>query len=359
MKIAVTNFSPCSDKSIIASNTLASWLAYGLQADLLDDTPKFVKAMEDGTKYDVIIAINGVPTFCKFRDEMYKFWVDQADVGAKFYWIGQDYSSKMRIQGPQWRHITAATVFKVVAAFERTSWGNQYSPSEENYHHINWNRLTYVPGRKPRYGSSDKPDNSLLYYGAAREGRFHKFTQYFSQQDGLELFMSVPSYKAQMSIAKHTGGLAGFDGYEQENWEELDPKERKWLGPAAPINWLPKFKLSEMLDEVAKYAAVLLIEDWNSSNSFYTSPPNRYYEYLSSGTLMLVDKDAAGTIIRSGVPEELLAPLIVSSNAEIAEKLKDRDALLKHQYENLYLRKDYAQELQDEVIDYFTKEGIL
>lgn len=359
MKIAVTNFATCSDKSIIASNTLAGWLAAGLNGDLLDHEDKFAKVLEEGTQYDVVIAVNGVPTFCKYRDQMYKFWMNQADHKAKFYWIGQDYSSKMRIQGPQWQYITERTQFKLVAAFDREGWGKKYSPAPENYHHINWNRLTYVEGREPRYGQSDKPANSLLYYGAAREGRFHKFKQYFSDPGDLELFMSVPSFKAQESISKHTGGYKGFDGYAEENWLEMDPKDRTWLGFATPVTWLPKFKLGNMLDEVAKYAAVLLIEDYSSSHGFYTSPPNRYYEYLSSGTLMLIDEDAVGTIVKSGVPEELLGPFIVRNNADIAAKLKHRDPLLLMQHENLYLPINHAQQLQDEVVEFFTKEGII
>lgn len=339
MRVAITSFNKIGPKSILATGRLFHFLGDLLGADKFHDPKDFVDWDKDPNHelYDAVICINGIPTYCKARDEMYQMWDEHAKAGKKIYWIGQDYSPKMRPQTGQINAFLKSPCFKLVAAFVPEAWMS-YTPKPSQYKWIDWQQLSFRSDL-PEVTDPQVP-NSLVYYGAAREQRTGKFRKYFAVPSTVTRYFSAAS-----SLAR--GAIENRIGEKDDNGNTYCPH----------IEWIPTFQSHNVPECVSKYAATLHIED-EISNGWFCGLPNRMYEALSSGTLLLIDKDATHSYLKSGFTKEDIEPFIVDGMGDVELAMEFRNELLQLQRET-FLKCDYYKRLVDQVTEFFVSEGVL
>lgn len=350
MRIAVTNFVTVSPNSIVASNRLANWLAEMLGADLLDEGKKFEEHFHD--KYDAIIAVNGIPVYCKHRDIMYDFWHHQGKENhPKFYWVGQDYNGHMKIQLGQWEAANRDCDFKLLAAFEPQLWG-KYAPDADHYHYMNWNKLTFTPGVPPIF-DPEHPD-TLFYYGAFRHARVGKWIEYFGKDLGFKTDWSIPSSMAYTAIANRVfESNPVFDENGNEVSKEYHDKH---------INWLTKIHPSQLVPTIGQYGASLYIEDFTGPTPVYCSPANRWYEGMSSGGLVVVDDYSVSAIKRAYEDKwhkniDLLSVRPESVGQVLSDSNYRHDMMLA--FHEIVENHNHYEELSNDVKEYFKSEGLI
>jgi hypothetical protein len=95
------------------------------------------------------------------------------------------------------------------------------------------------------------------------------------------------------------------------------------------------------------------MEDRSSHNRF-CSPANRFYEYISSGSLVLFDSHCKKTFDQAGVDIE---PYIVNSPADVKEKMLN-NALRKKQRLEMYEQTNYKANLDAEFAVLLDKAGL-
>lgn len=310
-KIRVLSYNTIGPRSILATARLARFLSGVLGAPIMDRQEHFDEWEQSGELYDAIFIINGIPLYCNYRESLYKCFSEHAQAGKKIFWVGQDYNGKMMPQTHQYAEMVASPNFKLLAAFERAAWGNK-AVRENQYEYIDWNALTYDPLPELQEhlvnGAPIKPKiNGLLYYGAARSNRFHKFEQYYGygKGAGVERYFSASSALASGSLTKRLGKQV--DG--TENFE-------------VDFNWVSSFNINNVSESISNYAASLHIED-EANAQFFCSLPNRVYEIISSGSLLLIDKDCVQSYLKSGYQLADIEPLVVSSMEDVGEKLEN------------------------------------
>lgn len=339
MKIAITSFNKIGPKSILATGRLFHFLADLLVADEYHDPSTIVDWINnpDRELYDVLVCMNGIPVYCKARDEMYQMWLEHANAGKKIYWIGQDYSPKMRPQQGQINAFLKSPCFKLVAAFVPEAWMS-YAPREDQYKWIDWQQLSY----RDDLPVVEEPviPNSLVYYGAAREQRTNLFRKYFAVPSKVDRYFSAASSLAKAAIENRIG--------------EEDHEGNK---STPHINWISTFSSETVAESVSKYAATLHIED-EISNGWFCGLPNRMYEALSSGTLLLIDKGAVHSYLKSGFTQEEIEPFIVDGMGDVELALEFRNELLELQRETL-IKCNYRQRLIEQLTEFFKSEGVL
>lgn len=314
--VALVSFNkiPEHDNSTVATVRLTKYIlkrlaSKGLDVTLIDSVEKCkVK------KYDAVITINGVFLFCNFREE-YGQLVMKND---RHIWVGQDYNPSMWLPSVTGYDVKSKFYGDVdatlIAAYQRKTLSHKKIPK---YAYLNWNQLTYYPNMAER-----KPTiPGLIYYGAYREHREPYFRKYFCN----------PPYRLNISAptAKHAKKFAA-----------LNPK-------------LHAVNLQNIPAEVGAFEAAIYIEDTYSHvgtpTGIYSSPANRFYEYLSGGVLTFFDRSVKGTFDLAGID---VSPWLVDSKHELAAKMSDPK--LRALQRELYLATDFRAKLDrdfDEVFD--------
>ena len=170
----------------------------------------------------------------------------------------------------------------------------RFRPAEETWstvegktHLINWNILTRhsVSAWRKARPFTEPVNEGLIYYGAHREDRITSFKRYFKD----------PKYPLTVSTFR---GARAFSEY------------------GVP-NVIGAFRHP---DAQAQWQATVYIED-ETSHSVYTSPATRFYECVMCGLAQFIDKDAVGTLTKSGI--DVLDKFVVQNSKELLLKMKD------------------------------------
>jgi hypothetical protein len=279
MKVGVVIFGAYAEDSVVATNRIAKYIkdtviARGHDCKFLDNK---YKEFSPDEKFDTLFIINGPTPFSKIRDglqEMFRKYLHETN----FIWVGNDYSSDMMCHA-MYRFIHQGN-YRLWAAYENFR-------NEPQYDYINWNQLTFVPGldNAPR-----EKIEGIFYYGAWRKSRVNYFETYFKT----DLY---PVY-----ISPTTPAVG-------KKFQELG-ENIKLTGRLSGIS-------DKMVQQIGEYSTLLYMEDRSSHNRF-CSPANRFYEYISSGSLVLFDSHCKKTFDQAGVDIE---PYIVNSPADVKEKM--------------------------------------
>lgn len=256
--MAVVNLMKCSERSIIASNRIAIFLAETIGCQLIDR-----KETAFRHKYKILIIVNGPMLYCGFREEL-KVLVEEAE---SIVWVTNDYS----IYPP-----------KFIKEKNPIYWSS-CDPVEwqQKHEYINWNQLTFSPWINP----IEPKFFGLFYYGAYRTGRERYFKKYFE------------TFDYQVFISSSNSGKGEF----------------KKICPQAKY-----FQPSDCVMMLRNFSTTIYIED-TKSHSLYCSPANRFYEALSAHVPILFDKATVGTMGRAGID---ISKWTIDGPEEASERLE-------------------------------------
>lgn len=300
---------PEHDSSTVATVRLTKYIATRLARKGFDVSLIDCKEKCSPKRYDALITVNGVFLFCSFRQQYAALVMSN----NRHVWIGQDYNPSMWIPSVAGFDIKSKFYGKsdatLIAAYQRKTSNHCKIPK---YKYLNWNQLTHVPNMSEQIPSVP----GVMYYGAFREHREVYFQKYFCDAP-YALNLSAPT-------SKH---LAKF----------------KKIAPSANFFQFEK----QIQQEAGRFECAIYIEDTYShvgtKTGIYSSPANRFYEYLSAGVLTFFDKSTKGTFDIAGID---ISPWIVDSKFELKEKMKNH-ALRKMQRE-LYLTNNFREKLDQE-----------
>lgn len=289
MKIAVIHFTPCTDKSTMASAKIAKYIAGATGADLIDNGRHAMQV------YDVLFLVNGPWAFCEFREKVLMF----ASRAKKVIWVQNDYN--IAIPSPIQKGCEFHGIFTTIPDQQDMA-GLQY---------VNWNQLTY----RPCVGSGAKVPG-LFYHGAYRKGREADFIKYFNDAP------------YPVTVSTTVKGLQGFKAHCKGKGFRVVP-------PIASIS------------DICAYDAALYIEDADSHEQYH-SPANRFYEYLSAGVPIFFDRACSATFKRYGLKG--FGDYSVRNAGELNQFLADRDVLARvaHDQQRLWAGVNYQLKLLEE-----------
>lgn len=131
-------------------------------------------------------------------------------------------------------------------------------------HLVNWNVLTYLP--RPETDAERR--DGLYYYGSFRTGRSKIFDRYLAD----------PPERLVVSAS---------NGEDVRKFQEAYPR----------LNVVGRS--DDVFAELERWRATLLLED-DKAASIYVSPPNRFYESLSTRTPMIFDRTSIEMFGRYG-----------------------------------------------------------
>ena len=277
---AVVHLTKCAEKTIIASANIAKFIASELELPLVDGPGSFTK------DYRNIIYVNSMGAFA--HPELRKELSQQARHCENLVYVQNDYNVHPISQ-----------VQKVVR--DERGWSHDFPFHKGNIFlwgtipeylckpgdvYLNWNQLTWKP--LPRVEPISGPySGSVFYWGAWRPGREDAFARLLYGCYGHEEIPVV------ISCAKKV----------QNKFSEIpaDYVGSPYNSPTQ-VDYVKPFR---SLEELRQYGCTIYMED-ETSNKVYTSPANRFYEALSAGLFMFVDKSAVHTLERAGyeVPKD-------------------------------------------------------
>jgi hypothetical protein len=267
VKNVVVHLSKCNPNSTTASVRIAKFLCDQLQAPLVDRPEQ----VELTGVHDNVFIVNAPSAFCPIIDEL----VEMCKVAKRLVWVMNDYTiyPPTQLRNALWdqgeRRMETWGTVPTLSDQLAARWTYRNLPKEAT-HYIDWNALTYAP-----LDLVMPAVKGLFYYGAFRvmpSGRQ-------CRREAFEKYLDTDLYPVRISTSKK----------QIEKFEELCPKAAEVVGPT-----------QDLLHTLARHQASLYIED-GASHGMYCSPANRFYEMVSSGCLMLVDKDSVHTLTRAGI----------------------------------------------------------
>jgi len=187
-----------------------------------------------------------------------------------------------------------------------------WSTVEGRAHLVNWNVLTRLPPEMWRYARplTEPTRRGLIYYGAHREDRILSFRRYFTDPP---YPLTISTYRGQKKFQAYGKNVQVVSAFRD---------------PDAQNQW----------------QATLYIED-ETSHDLYCSPATRFYECVMAGLAQLIDREAAGTLEKAGVPG--VDAFVVESKADVRRMLPKWREIRDQQLELWYT--DYATQLRDQL----------
>lgn len=284
MKTGVINFTECTPGAITASNKIAKYISSQLSADLID-SKKSIRSLS----YDRLWVVNGIPVYSPIIEEL-KYIIGKC---PEVIWVGNDYLCDI------WSPVRKKKNLLVVSNYEKS----QKSKIAAPWILFNWNQLAYTPIFAEPYRRK-----GLSYYGAYRENREIYFKKYFSSD----------LYSVWLNPSK-----------DEQRFKSIAPNACFW-------------SCDDLISALSSFQSTLYIED-TITHTRYNHPANRFYEALSSGTLVLFDKSCEYTFRRAQID---ISDFVVDGPEDYAKKLLDSEDLLYKQRKKLCL--DYRGKMDEE-----------
>ena len=269
---------------------------------------------------DTVIVVNSPSAFCPWLDDLAEIVL----TAKRIVWVMNDYTvypptqlrARLREQGRQFE--LWSTLPELPPSYQsRLTYANLPAKATQ---YVNWNELTF---RFPVIDTDrDKVrSDRLFYWGAYRNDRVKMFERYFDTNKYLGTVSC--SARAQEKFADICG----------PDWMLLDPAD-------------------DIIELAESFRATLYIQD-KMSDGVYCSPANRFYEALSAGMAIFVDRQAVPTLVRAGFK---MRPTFVCTDADdVAQMLPNWEVIREQQSEdwlpllkNLDLRQKVSAMLKQE-----------
>lgn len=278
MSRAVFHTTRCAANSKIASSRVARYLATKLACELYDDRVP-------DQYHDDIFVVNSMGAFSS--NEFRLALADQVRHCKRMIFVQQDYTihptsqvQKVLRDERGWSHNfpfkTGPVLWTTVPQF--------MCKPQDSY--VNWNCLTYDPEEY-----NGLRERGIVYWGSYRKDREPSFVKYLCT--GLypvHLLVPDPVFNkfADLNFNVRGGGLTKGG--------------KPW----------------KTTRELAMYDATLYIEDERQHDEFH-SVANRFYEALSAGLAIFIDKNAVNTFDEEGLYVD--PKWVVSSAQDVAHLL--------------------------------------
>lgn len=271
----VVHTTKCAENTTIASARIARFLADKLGCPLYD-----------GTRFDRphvpyrMFYVNSMGAFAdpEQRELMrvMAHWCDQLIYVQNDYTIHPISQTQKVMRARGWSHDFPFHVGPVLW----TTVPGFMVKEQDSY--INWNALTYDP--LPLH--QDDRERGVVYWGSYRQDREDSFQKYLGEvRYPVHLCCATPvSKKFQEKLGR------GF--FNWGKWKEVD--------------------------ELNRFEATVYIEDDKQHGDFH-SLANRFYEALSAGLAIFIDRDALTTFEKTGL---VVDPFwVVSSSYDVESRL--------------------------------------
>lgn len=306
MNNLVCHLTKCADNTMIASARIAKFISNTLGYPLFDQDIQIEQVLNDFQDLNKFILVNSPTAFCS--ENMRIAVAELCHRARDPIYANNDYKlrppSQIRnVNENRYGYILGKTAYYYGLRLWTTipNWRDTVSVSRT---FINWNQLTYVPLET----YPEKTEEGIIYWGAFRKGR----ERYY------EYMLGAISYPVTISCPRQA----------VDHFIELAPQAK----------YLNKFK--QVIPEIAKWPATIMIQDEESHN---TEPcvPNRFYEALAAGVAIFIHPAMSYTCEKSGLDgyEEFL----VRSPSRVAELLPHAQEIAVKQ--RMLWHRDYVGEL--------------
>jgi hypothetical protein len=286
----VLTFNKFTEKQIVVSGKIASWISSLLRIKLVDTKQKAQEALQ--SDIDTLFIVNGILVFCDFRNEI-KQMVDKA---KHIVWIGNDYQATIipwAKKKPSLRRIAVYENFDNL----------------KNHTVLDLNKLLHksLPKRDFKY-------EGMFYYGALRKNRVEVFRKWFNH-DMFDVYIST----AQRNAAE---------------FHAISPLSKIYKADGEVQQFLRLFQSS------------IYIEDQIITDKIPHCPANRFYEVTGSKVLLLYDGKAKSTLMRAGYWDDAFC---VNSVLDYKRKLENWQELRDKQIA-MFGERDFKAELNREFL---------
>lgn len=240
----VMHFTKCSMTSTLASAKIARFIMRVLMERkdnccLIDDKHSALGPYAENL--DVLFIVNSPFGFCDWREEA----LEVCKKAECIIWVQNDYA----IKPPSQFKSHDIKIFKCLSTCEGP--GNVY---------MDWNKLTFDLSLTKFRSKKAHQIYGLFYYGAYRENRESSFKKYFNQTLYPPLISTTPKSRQKfMDINSH--------------------RNSRYFDPFTSLSQITMFQTS------------IYIEDDGSHGKMH-SLANRFYEMLSAGLAICIDKDS-------------------------------------------------------------------
>ena len=232
--MVIINFRPV-DTTLISGGKIAVWLSKLLGVKIVD---RYLEPIP----HDVTIVTGGCALYCTFRETL----AEVVKHSKRVIWIVNDCTTEPpQVIQQLGKQIECWSTFKSCPHPGRKIWNFMNFTQCMNWNLVVWNPQPLIP----------YTESGLLYYGAYRVGREDLFNKYLA--------------------GPHTVHIS------------CTPRNSKKFADVGTFMHWPTFK--ECAFELQKFQASIYIED-KISRVRYTSPANRFYECLSAGIPLWIDR---------------------------------------------------------------------
>lgn len=256
----------CRHDAFVATTRICKIVADTLKVPMISNKTDAEMFADD---YDIILLKTGVMLFCDFRERM----LDMLEKAKKVIVLDNDYAFKID-----------SRVRKIIAG-KTITWNSAESTSPNSLY-INWNRVGWLPVKHFKH-----THKGLFYYGSCRKDREEDFVKY----------MGSKKYPVLLSCDKR-------------NMEQYSK-----IIPAKEVTFFARWSHPKHL---TAFDHAMYIED-ETSHTLFTSPAQRFYEYVSAGLAVIIDSKCETTFEKAGLPK--FKQFMVSNSDEVAEIIKRDD----------------------------------
>ena len=290
MKAAVIHVNSCNHNAFVATTRICKAVSDALRIPMISN--KYDAALH-GDEFDIVFLKSGILLFCDFRDQLFSM----LEKAGRVIVIDNDYAFKMdkrilsRIEG------------------KMTTW-NSADRAATGHKYINWNRVGWFPVEHFKHEKK-----GLFYYGACRKDRHADFKKYFGGT----------CYRT----------LLACDSRNQEMFQSI-----------LPVSDVEYFERWSHPKQLTAFDHAIYIED-ATSHILFTSPAQRFYEYVSAGVAVIIDSACIATFQKAGIAK---ADQFAVNGAADVSKVLQRDAGRKLAAQQMRLwKRDYIGELKTDI----------
>lgn len=266
----VCHLTKCSEGSMVASVRIAEFISSNLKLPLLHTVDQIDEMIEEAEFEGLnnFILVNSPTGFAE--PLMREACAHLHHIAKRSIYVQNDYKMKPPSQCKSYCQKTFGSYKGESGEFYGMDlWSTvpDINPGG-NVEYIDWNRLTYIKSLSALTPIAERK-RDVLYWGALRKGREGRLMELLNGDFPVTISTAPQSFE----------------------------KFKKWLPNAT---YTSQFK--NLHKELCNYRATIYTQD-EKSDEIYCSLANRFYEALSCGVAIFIDKNAVNTFKQAGLKD--------------------------------------------------------